>query len=757
MLFRRLLPLLALACAPVLYAADFDSLLQAGLSYRQQGLYHLALDSLRQAQQLAQTPQQQTQAAGALGQAYYLMHRHTQAEPLLQQAFQQNQGVARAYYANLLGSLAADSRQPETARSYYAEAERLAGDDAKLALSVALNRARLLEAGSRLAALQQIWPQLGRIGDGQEGAHLYLNLGEQARSLGATALPLAYAAFEQARAQSETAASPRLRAEALNALAGLYEAQQRPTEALALTRSAIAALQNAEAHDLAIELEWRQGRLLKEQRQGIAARDAYQRAVQHIEAVRQDIPVEYQDGRSSFRATLEPVYLGLADLLLQQARQAGAEERQRLLRQARDTVELIKQTEMEDYLGERCLIQSVRRPASERIDAHTALLYPILLPDRLELLLGLADRIEQYTVPVQAAVLRNDAQLFTQRLRGKLFSQLGLAQRLHGWLLAPLRDTLERQRIDTLVVVPDGVLRALPFAALHDGRHYAIERYAIATSPGLTLFDSAAPSERQLKILLAGLSEPGPVTGKLPPLLLNSMAQAARQLDIKPGGSRALPPSTRALPPDTTRALAEAERLRGDAAFQGQLRKLLSLPGVEQEVAQLHQQGDTTVLLNQDFTLARFNALLAEASYPVVHIATHGVFEHNADSSFIMTYDDLLTLDQLEGLLKSEKFRQHPLELITLSACQTAEGDDRAPLGFSGVALRARARGALGTLWPISDQAAQRLMTAFYQNLARADMSKVEALRQAQLSLLQQEGLQHPFYWSPFILVGNWL
>ncbi len=90
-----------------------------------------------------------------------------------------------------------------------------------------------------------------------------------------------------------------------------------------------------------------------------------------------------------------------------------------------------------------------------------------------------------------------------------------------------------------------------------------------------------------------------------------------------------------------------------------------------------------------------------------------------------------------------------PVELLTLSACQTAEGDDRAPLGLSGIALKARVRSALGSLWPVSDDAAAELMAGLYRNLGQGGASKAEALRQAQLA--------HPFFWAPFVLVGNWL
>ncbi|NLZ41370.1 MAG: CHAT domain-containing protein, partial [Comamonadaceae bacterium] len=143
-------------------------------------------------------------------------------------------------------------------------------------------------------------------------------------------------------------------------------------------------------------------------------------------------------------------------------------------------------------------------------------------------------------------------------------------------------------------------------------------------------------------------------------------------------------------------------------------------------------------------------------TYAVVHIASHGLFGHDIDSTFIMTYDELLTLDGLQALLRNAAPRGEAIELLTLSACETAEGDDRAPLGMSGSALKARARSALGTLWPVADESARLVMDGFYRRLARGELARAQALRQAQLALLLQPEHAHPFHWAPFILIGDW-
>jgi len=114
-------------------------------------------------------------------------------------------------------------------------------------------------------------------------------------------------------------------------------------------------------------------------------------------------------------------------------------------------------------------------------------------------------------------------------------------------------------------------------------------------------------------------------------------------------------------------------------------------------------------------------------------------------------------MDQLDGFMKLSRFRKDPVELLTLSACQTAAGDERAALGLAGIAVRAGARSALATLWNVSDQAASLLVVAFYQNLNNPAVTKAEALQSAQRMLLGSAQYRHPFYWSPYLLIGSWL
>jgi CHAT domain-containing protein len=138
-------------------------------------------------------------------------------------------------------------------------------------------------------------------------------------------------------------------------------------------------------------------------------------------------------------------------------------------------------------------------------------------------------------------------------------------------------------------------------------------------------------------------------------------------------------------------------------------------------------------------------------------VASHGQFESDPKRSFLLTHEGKLTMNRLEELIDLRRFGDRPIELLTLSACQTAAGDDRSALGLAGVALKAGARSALATLWSVDDESTSLLISEFYNQLRIPAISKAKALQKAQRKLLEQHGYQHPIYWAAFLLIGNWL
>jgi CHAT domain-containing protein len=161
--------------------------------------------------------------------------------------------------------------------------------------------------------------------------------------------------------------------------------------------------------------------------------------------------------------------------------------------------------------------------------------------------------------------------------------------------------------------------------------------------------------------------------------------------------------------------------------------------------------------MNQSFVFSRLEQGLKDKLLTVVHIASHAKFETRAAATFLLTFDDKLTMDQLSQVVGLFKFRDEPLELLTLSACETAAGDDRAALGLAGVAIKAGARSALATLWSVNDAATSELVAEFYRQLRNPALSKAQALQRAQLAMLDDPVGRHPGYWAPFLLISNWL
>ena len=142
----------------------------------------------------------------------------------------------------------------------------------------------------------------------------------------------------------------------------------------------------------------------------------------------------------------------------------------------------------------------------------------------------------------------------------------------------------------------------------------------------------------------------------------------------------------------------------------------------------------------------------------MVHLATHGEFSSNPADTFILAWDDRIPLAKLNSILRnSEQSRQSAIELLVLSACETATGDSRAALGLAGVAVRAGARSTVASLWNLDDETTALIMNQFYQALKTPGISRAEALRQAQLAIINNPRYEHPRHWAPYVLIGNWL
>ena len=508
----------------------------------------------------------------------------------------------------------------------------------------------------------------------------------------------AAAAFEAAERAAKAAGDSRLASFAAGYRGEIYAAAGRNEEAIRLLRSASFSAQLADAPESLYRWQWQLGRLARAAGDQDAALRAYRQAVGTLADLRDYVAFGGDEARVDFRERFEPVYVELVDVLLLRARTAPEPEaRQSLLVEARNVLETLKAAELRDYLGSACLANvETSQVDLDRVAGKAAVVYPILLPDRLELLVTLAGGLQQFTVPVPEAQLRRELTRFRYLLEKRTTHEYRRhAQVLFDWLVAPYEAALQTAKVDTLVLVPDGPLRTIPLGALHDGKRFLVERYALAVVPGLRLVDPKGLDLKRSRLLLAGLSEP---------------VQGFAALDYVP------------------------EELKG-----------------------LHDLYGGQVLLNDAFSSAALAEGVEELEPSVLHLASHAEFTGDPATSFLLTYDQRMSLTRMGDLMRSPRDRDGSLELLVLSACSTASGDERSGLGLAGVGIRAGARSALGTLWPVSDEGTYDLMMNFYRGLGLPEVSKAVALAEAQRGLIAKRSYRHPYYWAPFLLISNWL
>ncbi len=699
-----------LAGAPQLEA---EALARRGEAYRVEGQFREAAEDLTAALGRARAAGDEPLAAaagGALGNLAFMSRRTAVAEPLLLDSRAQAQRLGDAAVAgasaNDLGNLYATTSRPQQAAQAYNEATRsaeAAGDPA-LAATAETNAARLAldaqDTGRATDLLRSATNRLVRL-EPSYPAGLALVAAGTAALAGEHPLPaplsgVSMQAFEAARATADRLGHAALGSLALGGLGHLYERTGRLEQASRLTQQALFRAQQASAPDISFRWEWQQARIDRALGHDDAAVASFRRAVSTLQSVRQDIPIDYRDGKSSFQGTFGPLYSEFADLLLRRARREPRNAAA-LIREAREMLEGQKEAELQDYFRDSCIANlEAKQRGIETVVPDTAVVYPVILPDRLELLVSVGGDQRQIVVPIAEPRLRAEVEQFRLLLERRSTNEfLAPAQRLYDLIARPIDAALAGRGVNTLVIVPDGVLRTIPFAALHDGAHFLIERYALATVPGLRLVDPRPLARGAPRMLALGLSQ-----------------------------------SRQGFP---------------------------ALPNVVSELDAVHRLEGGTSLLNSAFLRPRFARELRDVDYGIVHIASHGQFGSDPSRTFVLAYDGRLNLDDLENDIKLARFREPGLELLVLDACQTAAGDDRAALGLAGLALKAGARSALATLWSVSDQAAGPLVVDFYRQLRGGTESKARALQVAQRGLLADPLLSHPAYWAPFLLIGNWL
>jgi len=489
---------------------------------------------------------------------------------------------------------------------------------------------------------------------------------------------------------------------ALGQIGRLYEQNEQWSEAQALTERALDLVRGRKAAEIAYRWQWQLGRIFCKGEVActpagnrVEAIAAYTAAVEQLKALRTNLVANSQV-QFSFQEQVEPVYRELTTLLLTPAPNQ-ADISQDHLKQARTVIESLQLAELDNFFQSACL--DIQPKQIDQIDPTAAVMYPILLPDRLAVILALHEQPLQYyeTTAPQAELQRELRQMRESlSLAFPTDRRLQIAQKVYDWLIRPAETALEAQHIQTLVLVPDGLLRNVSFAALYDGHQYLIEKYSVALSSSLQLVEARSLDPEHLDTLLGGLTE----------------------------------------------------------SRQG----FSALPAANIEVEKIAAQVPTERLINRNFTKANLKTQINRSTASIIHLATHGQFSSQQEETFILAWDGKITVADFSELLTSRRLRaDDPISLLVLSACQTATGDNRAGLGLAGLAVRSGALSTLASLWSVDDHSTAELMVNFYDALTQPNMTKTEALRQAQLAILHQENYQHPFFWAAFVIVGNWL
>jgi CHAT domain-containing protein len=739
-------------------ASSADDLMQRAAASARQGSFEEALQAWKEA------ARQFEQAGETKGQIQALSHAASTAHLLghLRQAFQHQEqalDLARslgepawvAVTMAELGKLQAANRQYDAALDYVTQASEIATAKHLEALSASLlNDVGIVRAvqGQLPEALAAFQESAGRAGERKDsdlfvrasinGARVatrleryelaatslkeadeflsrwpathekadalinlslgYRNLARAKPTRDGERLIRSAALLQQAASLAQDLGDARLVSYAYGHLGHLYESEYRHDEALQLTRRAVFAAQSARAPESLYRWQWQSGRLLARLGKIDEALAAYQEAASTLQPIRSEVTFASDIVAEPDQRMLRSLFFETADLFLQRAALVPDEPQgEPYLKSARDAIEAYKAAELRDYFRDDCVDQAQSRLTKlERVSDTTAVIYPIIFSDRTELLVNLPTGLKRFSVPITAVMLTSEIRDFRRMLEKRTTREyLPHAQRLYDWLLRPLSQELSKFPIDTLVFVPDGPLRTVPMAALHDGNGFLIERYAVASTPGIDLTDPRPIDRGRVQLLSSGLTR-----------------------------------AVQGFPP---------------------------LPYVAEEIGYIHSLFKGQQLLDTQFVAPRVESELKDGRYGLLHIATHGQFAPDVNKSFLLTFDDKLTMSELERLVGLFRYREDPLELLTLSACQTGIGDDQAALGLAGIAVKAGARSALATLWYINDEASAELVTEFYRQLKDKQVSKARALQLAQLKLLADRVYEHPAFWSAFLLLNNWL
>jgi len=402
-----------------------------------------------------------------------------------------------------------------------------------------------------------------------------------------------------------------------------------------------------------------------------------------------------------FSEKIKPLYLELSEYFLEKAKSTDFQNlKQQLYIQAIENLEHLKIIELQNYFHDECITESAKKLyLNKNVFKDSALLYPIEFADHITILLVLSNEIKEFSINVDMEHFQIWAIRFTERVQdiSRTYQFKPYAIDIYDWLIRPVENELIEKSIKSLYIVPDGIIRTIPFAALIDRESdkYLIEKYSLAIIPSMKITNFQKNDQYKNKILLAGLSV-----------------------------------SRHGFP---------------------------ALTNVPFEIDNIKKIIDGKILLNNLYTTQQLKTELNKKDYDIVHISSHAMIGEKLEDTFILAYNKKIKVNDLNDLISINKYNENPLEIITLSACETAIGDQKAALGLAGIVLKAGAKNAIATLWSINDKSTVFLMTEFYRQLLIYKQSKAKSLQLAQKMLINHSNIiyRHPSFWAAFLLIGK--
>lgn len=464
-------------------------------------------------------------------------------------------------------------------------------------------------------------------------------------------------------------------------------------------QKALGFAQSIRASDIAYQWQQQLGLLYQKQGKTELAIQNYNAAIANMTQVRDSLLSTNGDLQFSFQSEMEPIYRNYMRLLLTSPNPD--------LKRVIQINEGLQIARLENFL--RCgKLDLVALNQLQNPNSAPTVIHIIDLEDTIEVIAQSTDGSLHHH-SIDSKLVRFQIDHLLEALQNQKFSQVDessvttSSQGIYKKLIAPIQTYLPP--LGTLVFTLDKSFQSIPMALLYDGKRYLIERYSIAETLGSRIRQPRVLHQNQMIALIAGLSKVSPSS---------TDPNAPKNME--------------------------------------------NLPASKQEIENIEKQTKSSVaLLDKKFTLKRFKEELTQNNFPIVHITTHGQFSSDPLKTVLVAYDKLINIRDFDSLIKGKtENSQNAIELLVLSACETAKGNKQSAMGIAGMATTAGARSTVATLWRVDADSTALLMQEFYKGLNNG-LPKAEALRQAQLSLLSNPKYNKAYYWGGFLLVGSWL